>query len=116
MLFNLVPVGLSCRLLLVSLRSRIPYPGLLLGRLALAPVLPVGLAHCPGLRSVGHVLVPVVRPGELVHVGHNSLVNLKASNGSALVADGSVVPAGLDDDECADEVGDCGHGLESCAR
>ncbi len=48
----------------------------LLGGAVLTVVLKVGLTHCTGLRSVGHVLMPVVRPGELVHVQNHPAVDL----------------------------------------
>ena len=79
-------------------------------------MLQVGLADCTGLRSVGHLLPLVVTAGELVHVGHNSLVDLKTANGSALVTDCHVVVAAFYDDQGRNKVGESGHGLESCAR
>jgi hypothetical protein len=42
-------------------------------------------------------LVPVVAPGDPVHVQDNSLVDLEASNGAALVTDGQVVVAAFYD-------------------
>ena len=65
----------------------------------------VGLADCSGLRSVGHVLVSVMAPSESVHIDHNGLVNLEAANGSALITDGQVVVAALDQHQGRDEVG-----------
>ena len=76
----------------------------------------VGLADCSGRHPVGHVLVPVMAAGDPVDVQDNGLVNLEASNGPALVTDGQVVVAALDHYQGRDEIGDSGHGLESCAR
>ena len=76
------------RSLAVPSRSPIPSPSQLLGRAALAIVRQVGLADCSGCCAVGHVLMAVMAPGESVHIDHNGLVNLEASNGSALVTDG----------------------------
>ena len=101
LLFDLGPVVLGRRFAVPS-RSPIPSPSQLLGGGAAAVVGQVGLADCSGCRAVGHVLVPIVAPGESVHIDHNGLVNLEASNGSALVTDGQIVPAGLHDDQGRD--------------
>ena len=72
----------------MSLGTAVPYPGLLLGRLTLAVVLQVGLAHSPGLHPVGHLLPPIVAAGESVHVLHHAAVDLQGANGASIVADG----------------------------
>ena len=105
MSFNFVPINLSGLLFLMSLGTAVPYPGLLLGALALAIVRQVGLADCSGCCAVGHVLVSVMAAGDPVHIDHNGLVNLEAANGSALVTDGQVVVAALDHYQGRDEVG-----------
>ena len=87
MFLHLAPVALGGRLA-ISSRPPIPDPGLLLGGLATAVVPQVGLADRPGGGAVGHVLVPVVRPGESVHVDHHGPVDLERPNGPALVTDG----------------------------
>ena len=79
-------------------------------------MLQVGLADCAGRHPVGHVLMSVVAPGDPVHVLHHAAVDLQGAYGASIVADGLIVAGGLDDDQGRDEVGDGGHGLESCAR
>ncbi len=58
----------------------------------------VSLAHRPSRHPVGHVLVPVMAPGESVHILHHAAVDLQGTNGASVVADGLIVAGGLDDD------------------
>ncbi len=116
MLADFVPIGLGGLLLIVSLGTAVPYPSLVLGGLALAVVAEVSLAHCPGLRPVGHAFPSVMAACDPVHILHHTAVDLQGAYSASLIADGKIVARGLYDDQGRDEVGESGHGLKSCAR